>query len=130
MSAAPDDRRVLLEDEFLDAARTLRDIDARRKAFAKSTADEENAARELIAKVLAEGETGVDADGVELVQIRPGARVWNDDAARANLLPEMLEQISVTETVTRLDRTRAKDTLAPALYALCTKQNRASVVVL
>jgi hypothetical protein len=120
------DHNVLLEDDYLQAAKDLAEIAATRKRLDAR----EKHAREIIEKHLSEGETGVDSDGVALVTIRPGAKVWNEAAARANLPGELLASIEVTETVTRLDRQKAKDTFAPAIYDLATKQNKASVVVL
>lgn len=126
------DVNVLLEDEYLAAARTLRDIDTRRKQFNADIAAQEADAREILAKILAEGETGVDEDGTPLVAIRPGAKVWNETAAKANLPADLLASITTVETrtVETIDKQRAKDTFAPAIYDLCTRQNRASLVVL
>lgn len=126
MSTNPDDRNVLLEDEFLTAARTLAANKRRRQQMDL----EDGAAREIIEKVIAEGETGIDENGTPLVQITRGARVWNEDQAKTALSADLLAGITVTKTVTTLDRQRAKDTLAPALYELCTKQNRPSFKVL
>lgn len=125
--------QVLLEDDFLTAARTLREIERRRSQFALDTGAEERDAKEIIAKVLAEGETGVDPDtGEELVTIRPGAKVWNEAAAKANLPADLLASITsvTTREITTVDKDRAKQTFAPAIYDLCTKQNKASLVVL
>lgn len=118
---------VTLEDEFLEAARELRDVAKAKKLLD----DRETRAKEILAKVLAEGEVGVDPEsGLSLVAVRPGARVWSEDKARENLPTEILAQLEVTETVVKIDKQRARETLAPALYDLCTKQNRPSVVAL
>jgi hypothetical protein len=119
---------VILEDEYLQAALTLRGNVALRKQLDV----EDIRAKEIIAKVLAEGETGISPDGEPLVQVRAGAKVWNEQAAKDNLPADLLASFTTTETVTvtRMDKTRAKDILAPALYELCTKANRPSVVAL
>jgi hypothetical protein len=115
---------VILEDEYLEAARELREI-----AHARWDLDAREAkAKEILAKVLAEGETGVDPDGVPVVEVRPGALRWDEDTARKNLPANLVTALEVTETVTRLDRQRAKDTLAPALYELACKRTKPSVV--
>lgn len=116
------DNTVLLEDDVLVAAIELRDIArARRDLEAR-----EKAAKEVLAKHLATGETGVDPAGNPLVTVRAGARRFDPAAATANLPPEVLATISVTAP----DGKRAKEILAPALYDLCTKQNAPSVVAL
>jgi hypothetical protein len=117
---------VLLEDEYLEAAHRLRSNAALRKQLDV----EDTRAKEILAKALAEGETGISTDGEPLVQVKPGARVWNEQAARANLPADLVKAITVTVTEERLDKTKAKDTLAPAIYELCTKANKASVVAL
>lgn len=117
---------VMLEDEYLDAALVLKANASLRKRLDL----EDERAKEIIAKVLAEGEKGISPDGELLVQVKPGARVWNESAARANLPADLLKAITVTVTEERLDKQKAKDTLAPAIYDLCTKANRASVVPL
>lgn len=120
------DSTVLLEDEYLQAALTLRGNVALRKQLDV----EDIRAKEIIAKVLAEGETGISPNGEPLVQVRAGARVWNEAAARANLPADLLTAITVTVTEERIDKQKAKDTLAPALYDLACRANKASVVVL
>ncbi len=118
---------VLLEDEYLEAAHRLRSNAALRKQLDV----EDTRAKEILAKVLAEGETGIDQlTGEPLVQVKPGARVWNEAAARTNLPADLVKAITVTVTEERLDKQKAKDTLAPAIYELCTKANKASVVAL
>lgn len=121
-----DDHPVLLEDEYLAAARTLA-VNALTRA--RLDADDA-AAKELLAKVLAEGETGVNADGLPMVRVQPGALVFDERTAREHLDAASIAAIEVTETTTRLDRQRAKDILAPALYALACKQNKPSIRVL
>jgi hypothetical protein len=119
---------VLLEDEYLHAAEVLR-INA---SIRKGLDAEDARCKEILAKVLAEGEQGMSPDGEILVQIKPGARVWNEDTARTALAdtPELLQLITVTETVTRLDKQKAKNLFGDDLYATCCKANRASVVPL
>jgi len=117
---------VLLEDEYLQAANRLR-VNA---SIRKDLDAEDARAKEILAKVLAEGEKGISPDGELLVQVKPGARVWNESAARANLPADLLTAITVTVTEERLDKQKAKDTLAPAIYELCCKANKASVVPL
>lgn len=114
---------VLLEDDVLDAAYTLRV-----NAELRKTLDAEDArAKEILAAHLAAGETGIGPDGTELVKVQAGALVWNEAAARKNLPAELLAQVTVTVTEERLDKTKAKDTLAPAIYAMCCKANADSV---
>lgn len=120
------DHTVILEDVVLDAANTLRaNAELRRILDAQDAA-----AKAVIAERLFAGETGTNADGEPLVKIQPGARVWNEAEARKHLTPELLASITVTVTEERLDKTKAKDTLAPAIYAQCTKANADSVRVL
>lgn len=52
---------------------------------------------------------------------------WDEDTAREVLPAELLDAITVTETVTRIDRTVAKEVLPPALYSACTKPSKPSV---
>lgn len=120
------DTNVLLEDEYLVAANALRDIAAERKVLDA----EEKRMKEILAKLLAEGETGVSPDGEPLVQVRRGARVWNEAAARENLPANLLAAITVTVTEERLDKDKAKAIFGDALYERCTKANRPSVVAL
>ena len=123
-----DDSTVILEDEYLQAALTLRGNTALRKQLDV----EDIRAKEIIAKVLAEGETGISPDGEPLVQVRPGAKVWNEDTARTALAntPELLGLITVSETVTRIDKSRAKALFGGDLYESCCRANKASVVTL
>ena len=120
------DNAVLLEDEYLAAANELREITAQEKNL---TARKDRC-KEILAKVLAEGETGVDEDGQMLVKVKPGARVWNETAARENLPENLLAAITVTVTEERLDKDKAKAIFGDALYERCTKANKPSVVAL
>jgi hypothetical protein len=113
---------VILQDEFLEAARDLVAIAAEKKALA----EREGRAKEIIAKVLAEGERGISPDGEPLVAVRTGAAKFDPDAAASNLPAELLQSISVTVP----DGKRAKAILSPALYELCTTRNKPSVVAL
>jgi hypothetical protein len=143
------DTLVTLVDEGLTAALRFRaNAETRRRIDLEDEQD-----KELIAKYLAEGETGADEDGTPLVRIQPGARNFDEAKARENLpadlvalceveetttridealaaqilTAEQLAAITVTTVTRRLDRTKAKDTLAPALYELACKQNRATI---
>ena len=115
---------VVLEDEFLAAAEVIR----RNAATRKRIDAEDEQAKEILAKILTEGETGVSPDGEPLVKIRPGNRVWNEAEARKNLPADMLARITRVKTEEVIDKTLAKDILPPALYDLCTKPNKSSVV--
>ncbi len=124
----PQAGEVVLEGDFLDAALKLAGVQAMRAQLAK----DELECKEILAKVLAEGETGIDANGTKLAQVKRGARVWNEAQAKENLPEHVLANITRTETVTRtfIDQQLAKDTLAPVLYDKCCKRNRPSVVAL
>lgn len=113
---------VVLEDEYLEAAREIVEITAQEKELAERKAR----AKQIIEKVLAEGERGISPDGEPLVAVRPGAARFDADAATENLDTESLERISVTAP----DGKRAKAILPPALYELCVTRNKPSVVAL
>ena len=113
---------VLLEDEYLDAAIELRGIIAQRKALEAREAE----CRELLAKALAEGETGIDHHGRELVQVRAGSLRFDPDQAERVLPREILNRVMVLA----IDAKQAKAILAPALYEACCKRTRPSVVAL
>jgi hypothetical protein len=113
---------VMLEGEYLAAALELREIAGLKKELAEREAE----AKRIIEKYLAVGEKGSDSDGVEVVAVRKGAARFSSELAARNLPPALLAQISVTSA----DGKRAKAILAPALYDLCTEENRPSVVVL
>ena len=115
---------VPLADEYLDAARTLR-VNAVKRARLD---DEDAAAKEILAKLLTDGDTGVDETGQPLVRMRPGAHVWSETQARDVLPTDTIERLTVTRTETVLDKGLAKDTLAPAIYAACCKRNKSTVV--
>lgn len=118
---------VVLVDEYLDAARTLR----RNTELRKAMDVEDAAAKEILAKVLIAGETGTDADGTPMVKVKAGARVFHEDTARlaleSNGLASVISQIEVT--VTRLDKDKAKALLPGDIYDACCKVNAASIVV-
>jgi hypothetical protein len=119
------DPAVLLEDEYLTAARTLQ---ANKATRARIDA-EDDAAKEILRKLLAEGETGIDpGTGEILVKVRVGARVFDEATATRQLPDDLRASVTVTETVTRIDKQRAKDLLAPALYDLCCKASKPAVV--
>lgn len=118
------DDQVVLEDEYLLAAHTIRENAKKRRELDA----EDEKAKEILQKVLAIGEEGVDPDGHALVKVRPGNRIWNESEARKNLPADMLARITRTVTEEKVDKDLAKDILPPALYDLCTKQNKPSVV--
>lgn len=111
---------VILEDEFERAARELIDILAQEKALAERKA----ACKQVIAKALAVGETGVSADGEPLVTVRAGSARFDPDLAAQNLPADLVASISVTAP----DAHRARQVLAPGLYELCVKRTAPSVV--
>jgi hypothetical protein len=113
---------VVLQDEYLDAARELVAIAAEEKALAERKAR----AKQIIEKALAEGERGISPDGEPLVTVRTGSARFDPDAAARNLPTELLQSISVTVP----DGKRAKAILSPALYDLCVTRNKPSVVAL
>lgn len=113
---------VVLEDEFLAAAREIVEITALEKQLAERKA----AAKQIIEKALAVGEQGVSPDGEPLVAVRAGASRFDPDKATQVLPSNLLESIMVTAP----DAKRAKAVLAPGLYELCVSHNKSSVVVL
>jgi len=116
------DSAVLLEDEFLAAAKELREITAQEKLLA----ERKEAVKALLAKVLAVGERGISPDGDILVTVRAGAARFNPQKAAEQLPTEVLPSVMVTT----VDAKRAKAVLAPALYELCLDYNKPSVVAL
>lgn len=114
---------VVLEDEYLEAARELVAIAAEEKALAERKAR----AKQVIEKALAVGERGVSPDGELLVGVRAGAAKFDADKAVEVLGDSpLLDSIMVTVP----DGKRAKAVLAPALYEACCTYNRPSVVAL
>ena len=113
---------VVLEDEFLAAASELRNIAAEKKALA----EREDYCKRVIEKILSVGDRGVSPDGEEMVVVRKGAARFKAELAEANLPPEVLQSILVLAP----DGKRAKAILAPALYEMCTEENKPSVVAL
>jgi hypothetical protein len=121
------DTYIPLADDFLAAAHELQEITREQKALAAR----EKTCKEIIAKHLVEGQTGVDPlTGEALVAITHGAKVWNEGEAMKNLPADILATLTVTVTETRVDKDRAQDILPPALYALCCKTNKPSVKAL
>lgn len=121
------EENVPLTDDYLDAARELREIQAESKRLAAR----EKTCKEIIAKHLVEGQTGVDPEtGEALVQVTHGAKVWSEPEAMKNLPADILQTLIVTKTESHVDKDRAQDILPPALYALCCKTNKASVKAL
>lgn len=113
---------VVLQDEYLEAARLIVEITAQEKALAERKA----AAKQIVEKALAVGEQGISPDGEPLVAVRAGAARFDPDLATRNLPASVLESICVTAP----DAKRAKAVLAPALYELAVTHNRPSIVVL
>lgn len=113
---------VLLEDEYLEAAKELREITEAKKELAVR----EDQLKAIIEKVLTVGEKGVAPDGTPLVAIRAGSKRFSPEKAAANLPPEVLASIQVIT----VDGKRAKAVLAPALYDLCVDYTKSSVVAL
>ena len=111
---------VVLEDEFLAAAREIVEI----TALEKDLAERKAAAKQIVEKALAVGERGISPDGEPLVVIRAGAARFDPDRAAQSLPAELLASISVTAP----DGKRAKAVLAPGLYDLCVTHNKPSVV--
>ena len=113
---------VVLEDEFLAAASELRIIAAEKKHLTEREAE----CKRIIEKILSVGDRGISPDGEEMVAIRKGAARFKPELAMANLPNEVLQSILVLAP----DAKRAKAILAPALYAMCTEENKPSVVAL
>lgn len=115
---------VIVEDEFLAAAETIRvNAEIRRRID-----EEDERAKEILAKVLTDGDTAVSADGEPLVKMRRGALVFNEEQARKALPPETLALVTVTITESRVDKKLCQDILGDAVYAKCCRQNKSSVV--
>ena len=114
---------VVLEDEYLDAARELVAIAAEEKALAERKA----AARQIVEKALAVGERGISPDGEPLVTVRAGSMRF--DAEKA---VEVLDGSPLLESimVKAPDGKRAKAIHAPALYEACCTATRPSLAVL
>ena len=113
---------VVLKDDFLAAASELRIIAAERKHLTEREAE----CKRVIEKVLSVGDCGISPDGEQMVVVRKGAARFKPELAEANLPAEVLQSILVLAP----DGKRAKAILAPALYDLCTEQNKPSVVAL
>jgi len=113
---------VLLTDEYLEAARELRQISQEKKVLA----EREAAVKQTLEKLLTVGERGVSADGEELVAVRKGAARFKPELA-AQALPE---NVLATVMVSVPDAKLAKAILSPALYEQCCEYNKASVVAL
>lgn len=75
---------------------------------------------------LVEPGTALEIDNEPIFRVTVSHR-WDEDTAREVLPPELLDAITVTETVTRIDRATAKEVLPPALYTACTKPSKPSV---
>lgn len=112
---------IQLRDDFLEAAVELRYVTAE---IAKLEGQAKRC-KEILAKHLVAGDTGMDANGHALVKMQKGASRFKPELAKANLPPAVLESILVTAP----DAKKAKDILAPALYALCVADDQPSVRV-
>lgn len=110
---------VVLEDEYLDAAREYRDIVAQEKALAARKAQ----LREIIEKALAVGERAVTPDGEPLVAITAGSARFDPIKASKALPADVFNTILVLAP----DAKRARDVLAPALYEQCCEYTRPSL---
>lgn len=113
---------VILDDEYLAAARELVEIAAEEKALAERKIE----AKRIIEKVLTVGDRGVSPDGELLVAVRAGAARFKPELAEANLPADLVASISVTVP----DGKRAKAILSPVLYDRCVEYNKPSVVAL
>lgn len=114
-------QHVILDDEYAAAARELLDLIEQEKALAERKA----ACKQVIAKALAVGETGVSTDGEPLVTVRAGSLRFDPDLAT-----QVLSGTTLLDTVTVqvIDGARAKAVLAPSLYEACCKRTQPSVV--
>lgn len=113
---------LTLDGPLLAAATRLRDI-----AAAKADLEaEEKQLKEQLRAAVEPGTTCVDPAGTPLLTVRPGAARFSATRAAEVLPADLLASISVTAP----DGKRAKDLLAPALYAGCCIQSQAAVVPL
>lgn len=110
---------ITLTDDFLDAAIELRYAETAKAELEKQI----KRCKEILAKHLTVGDVGTDGDGNGLVRMQKGSSRFKPELATANLPPAVLESILVTAP----DAKKAKDILAPALYALCVADDQPSV---
>jgi hypothetical protein len=110
---------ITLTDDFLHAALELRYVTAE---IAKLEAQAKRC-KEILAKHLTIGDTGMDPDGNALVKVVKGSARFKPELAIANLPAGVLDSIMVTAP----DAKRAKDVLPPALYALACEDNAPSI---
>ena len=120
------DTTIVLTDEYLEAAAELREAQADKKA----AEEREKHAKEILAKILAEGDTGVSPDGEMLVQVKRGARVFNEAEALKNWPASVLATVTRTVTKDEIDRDLAKEILPPAIWEMGCRTNKPSVVAL
>jgi hypothetical protein len=111
---------VLLEDDYLAAARELREIATQKRLLLEREAE----CKRILEKVLTVGERGVDSDGEQLVFIRAGARIFKPSLA-AELLGEQLSTILTLQPDAKL----AQEVLPDDMYDACCVYNKANVVV-
>ena len=111
---------VLLEDDYLAAARELREIATEKKALLEREAE----CKRILEKVLTVGERGIDPDGEQLVFIRAGARIFKP-ALAVELLGEQLSTILTLQPDAKL----AQEVLPEDIYDACCVYNKANVVV-
>lgn len=131
------DNNIALSDDALAAAQTLLAVAARRAeldaAQAKerqALADRELAARVVILASLKAGDTGTDDTGTPLVTVKVTRRFSAERAAE--VLPDILGEEryrAICSTVTKVDSRKAKEVLAPALYALAQTESAPTVVL-
>lgn len=127
---------IALDAAALDAADDLKAIAHRRAQLDAEQAEEraelaerEKAAQAIILASLAPGQTGLSAAGHPMVAVRSTRRF--DATLAAERLPAILGPngyAAICKTV--VDSKKAKDILAPALYALAQKESAPTVVVL
>ena len=124
-----------LTDAALEAAAELRAIASRRSILDAQQAQEraeldkrETAARVVLLSTLAAGDVGLGPDGTPLVAVKVTRRF---NAARAaEVLPRVLEPEGFAAICTPVvDSRKAKDVLAPSLYALAQTESAPSVVL-
>jgi transketolase C-terminal domain/subunit len=112
---------VLLEDDYLAAARELREIATEKRLLYQREAD----CKRILEKKLTVGERGISPDGDQLVYVRQGARVFKECIA-AELLPA--EQLSAILTL-QPDAKLAREVLPEDMYDACCIYNNSNVVV-
>jgi hypothetical protein len=111
---------VLLEDDYLAAARELREIVTEKRLLYQREAD----CKRILEKVLTVGERGISPDGDQLVYVRQGARIFKP-ALAVELLGEQLGTILTLQPDAKL----AQEVLPDDIYDACCVYNNSNVVV-